>query len=651
LAKKPGDRPQSAGDVAERLGLAQAGDGRKAEVGRIPEPASDGPVTLVGEEPGKSESDGLRAKDERRAPRRSKNTFYTLVSAVILLLFGLGYYLGVYKPEQKQQAEARAEREALGWVSALPLTASDSDVAAIGGKIDLYAQSAPAGRVSEVRVALEKQRGLILAERERVRLANARGGLIITTAPPGADVAVGGIALEKSPATLKDVRLGKYPVIVRLAGYEEKRLDAEVKENEFAALDVVLVRSTGSAQIGSRPPGLDVEVRSLTSEVGTQAVKTPAVLEKLPTGDYELTFHRVGWPDQKQTLSVQRNQTASALAEFIGGGLEINSTPLGAEVWMQGKSLGKTPLKLGDLVPASVDLEFRLKGYKNATAHGEVKAKETATFSATLQKIFGPQPGQQWESTLGMKFVPVPGTDVLFSVWDTRVQDFEAFVKATNYDATTGMFSLRADGWKPRGDTWKSPGFAQGPTHPVCGVSWDDAKAFCGWLTKKERDEGRLNPNQEYRLPTDAEWSVAVGLAEGRTGTPDQKSGKIAGVYPWGMQWPPPPGAGNYAGVEARDANWAPDLGIIDGYNDGYSRTSPVGIFTANKYGLYDMGGNVWQWCEDTWNVGDNDHVLRGASCVISDASNLLSSSRIKIPANGRCDNFGFRCVVTLVPP
>jgi hypothetical protein len=97
-----------------------------------------------------------------------------------------------------------------------------------------------------------------------------------------------------------------------------------------------------------------------------------------------------------------------------------------------------------------------------------------------------------WVNSLGMKFVPVAGTQVLFSVWDTRVQDFETFVKSTGYDATGGMYSLGKDGWKQRGATWKEPGFSQGANYPVVGVSWNDAEEFCKWLTKRERSAGDL---------------------------------------------------------------------------------------------------------------------------------------------------------------
>ena len=67
---------------------------------------------------------------------------------------------------------------------------------------------------------------------------------------------------------------------------------------------------------------------------------------------------------------------------------------------------------------------------------------------------------------------------------------------------------------------------------------------------------------------------------------------------------------------------------MIAGYNDGFVNTSPVGSFAANRFGLYDMGGNVWQWCEDWFDKDQKDRVLRGASWGNSTAHFLLSSYR-----------------------
>jgi formylglycine-generating enzyme required for sulfatase activity len=226
---------------------------------------------------------------------------------------------------------------------------------------------------------------------------------------------------------------------------------------------------------------------------------------------------------------------------------------------------------------------------------------------------------------------------VLFSVWDTRVQDYEAFVKETKHE-------------------WPKPEFEQGPTHPAVNVSWEDAQAFCTWLTDRERKAGKFGMNESYRLPTDHEWSCAVGVAEREDAAklPTQKSGKIANIYPWGTQWPPPNGAGNYAGEELRPAIAAGTLGyikeVIAGYNDGFVNTSPVGSFAVNEAGLYDIGGNVWQWCEDWSDKEQTHHVLRGAAWEIASQGYLLSSGRGAEFSSRRYRTRGFRCVVGVSP-
>jgi len=137
----------------------------------------------------------------------------------------------------------------------------------------------------------------------------------------------------------------------------------------------------------------------------------------------------------------------------------------------------------------------------------------------------------------------------------------------------------------------EKPLFSQTPNGPVVNVSWLDAKYFCTWLTEKERLSGKIGCEHVYRLPTDAESSVAVGLPVQTGTTPKQKDGKISNVYPWGTQWPPPQGGGNYD----------PSLGV--------DSSSPVGSFAANRYGLFTMGGNVWLWCE---NLYDGSEPFRG---------------------------------------
>jgi formylglycine-generating enzyme required for sulfatase activity len=276
---------------------------------------------------------------------------------------------------------------------------------------------------------------------------------------------------------------------------------------------------------------------------------------------------------------------------------------------------------------------------------GEIRVANPSTEEQSRRLFENASREQPWQNSLGMKFVQVSGTQVLFSIWDTRVEDFRAFVDTAGYDATGGMWSLGQDGWKQLGATWKEPGFDQGATDPVVGLNWDDARAFCAWLTEREHRSGVLPEGMHYRLPTDQEWSVAVGLDTEPGNTPEEKDSKIK-LYPWGTEWPPPPGAGNYCGVDKRIGNESEGLIVIEGYNDGYSRTSPVGSFTANKYGLYDMGGDVWQWCEDWYNSRKDFRILRGASWYDHDPERILASYRRLHTPDRRGADVGFRCVV-----
>lgn len=135
---------------------------------------------------------------------------------------------------------------------------------------------------------------------------------------------------------------------------------------------------------------------------------------------------------------------------------------------------------------------------------------------------------------------------------------------------------------------WRNPGFDQTDAHPVVGVSYRDAKAFCEWLSKKE---GRTD--KPYRLPTEAEWEFAC-----RAGTDT--------LYWFGDD---PNQAYQYVNIASTElekrfpgvvlANWLLDSRTNPG--DGYAHTSPVGSHQANPWGLHDIIGNVWEWCEDPY--------------------------------------------------
>jgi formylglycine-generating enzyme required for sulfatase activity len=172
--------------------------------------------------------------------------------------------------------------------------------------------------------------------------------------------------------------------------------------------------------------------------------------------------------------------------------------------------------------------------------------------------------------------------------------------------------------------------------------------------SRKGNTSAQLNTNlpagakMSFRLPTDEEWSIAVGLPEEVEGTLKQKSNKIRNVYPWGTNWPPPNTAGNYSDASNR-AKYAERMSYVPKLDDGFADTAPVGSFPPNKAGLYDMGGNVWEWCEDFVDEKKNIRVVRGAGWFTHSESQLLSAYRGIPPTRNFAS--GFRVKLNVVAP
>ncbi|MBN8418299.1 MAG: SUMF1/EgtB/PvdO family nonheme iron enzyme [Verrucomicrobia bacterium] len=264
----------------------------------------------------------------------------------------------------------------------------------------------------------------------------------------------------------------------------------------------------------------------------------------------------------------------------------------------------------------------------------KVREDMLSSTAATVAAATNDLTGKSFTNSLGMKFVQVPGTQVLFCIHETRYKDYAAYAAdGQNIDGA----------WKSRrGD---EPFVMDRPEeHPVARVSWDDAQGFCAWLSKKE---GRT-----YRLPTDREWSYAVGIGQEEKWEKDTTPATIfknETDFPWGTQWPPPAGAGNYSDESRKAKAPANNSQYFEDYDDGFPTTAPVMSFKSNKLGIYDLGGNVWEWCEDWYDSAKTDRVLRGSSWTHNERGNLLSSCRDRHKPNERL-NLGFRIVLVPSP-
>lgn len=305
-------------------------------------------------------------------------------------------------------------------------------------------------------------------------------------------------------------------------------------------------------------------------------------------------------------------------------------------------------LGLGAAAALAVGAFFFLRGGPaDDGGPGAAKRRPTPTAKVETTPLVT---GQPWTNSLGMKFVPSDNNTAHAGIWPVRLRDFAAFVEATKYDAIGGMFAVNDLGTRgPNARrSWREPGFEQTPEHPVVGVNATDAEAFCAWLTKKEREAGLLPVGRRYRLPTDAEWNALVGYTESASteATPEQRGKSAPATFTWGTAWPPPADVANLAGSEAK---LAPDNTLV-GYRDRFERTSPVGSYKASASGLYDLTGNVWQWCSDRYNAEANWRVVRGGSWLTADPQLLRVGARNGLSPNFRHDDVGFRCVIATDP-
>ncbi|MEI8376585.1 MAG: formylglycine-generating enzyme family protein [Planctomycetota bacterium] len=222
------------------------------------------------------------------------------------------------------------------------------------------------------------------------------------------------------------------------------------------------------------------------------------------------------------------------------------------------------------------------------------------------------------------------------------VGQFQQFVQETAYCTEAEGSSKGAVGlnlatgkveWNVESN-WQKVAFPQTAQHPVVHVSWNDANEFCHWLSGRE---GRL-----FRLPTEAEWEYACRAGSTlRYGDSDDEATlrRIANI------------------ADASLCKRVPTAKNAATWNDGHPFTSPIGKFRANRFGIYDMLGNVWEWCSD-WHQSDyysvsteadppgpdsgTHRILRGG-CWYTGVHSTRCACRFGFQPTVRSDCIGFR--------
>jgi serine/threonine protein kinase len=295
------------------------------------------------------------------------------------------------------------------------------------------------------------------------------------------------------------------------------------------------------------------------------------------------------------------------------GKIQFHSQPIEAEIYQDNLLIAKTPYLIDRIKAGPFRFELRAEGFTTQVITGELKPNEQLFFKTKLQSTGAVVFGLPWTNSLNMKFNPVH--DIMVATTETTIAQYQQY---KNIIANIPITQ---------------------PNLPITLINYEEANQFCEWLTQQERQKNLLQEHELYRLPTDLEWSQCAELPLEIGETPVERNLRIRGFYPWGFNQEPPIKFANY------------NYFIINKKItrlDTFSHKSPVASFKPNKYGLHDIGGNVWEMVLDPWdNTTPSYSVLRGGAYTTENQFQKLLSYRKKMNPKHRFLDVGFRPIIT----
>ena len=421
---------------------------------------------------------------------------------------------------------------------------------------------------------------------------------------------------------------GSHTYKVEAGGYISKSGSFTISSSDMTPINVSLVSAMATVSVTCPTPAVSLYVDKKSVGVAPWS-------GSLKEGMHLIEAKKEGYRSQQRTINLTQQQKLDvAFNELaaIQGNLSVNYKPFGADVYVDGKKVGQSPRVFNGLLVGSHKVEIKKDGYGTDSKTVNILDGQTATLSGMLSTNTTSSVASGTLSSGNIITIPVKKG---ISIEMVRVEAGTFTMGATpemeypwNDEKPTHQVILTNDYYIGKYEVtqalWqavmgKNPSKFKGDNLPVENVSWDDCQEF---ISKLNSVTGKA-----FRLPTEAEWEYAA------------RGGNKSRGYQYS-------GSNNFL-----DVAWFKD-------NSG-SKTHAVGTKQPNELGIYDMSGNVWEWCQDWYGAysssspvnptGANSgsvRVLRGGSWLYF--ARICHSSCRSLRSPDICDfNLGLRLVLS----
>ena len=435
----------------------------------------------------------------------------------------------------------------------------------------------------------------------------------LTVSPKDAKVSIDGVLQSSSADGEYSAMLpyGSHTYKVEAGGYISKSGSFTISNSDMTPINVSLVSAMASVSVTCPTPAVSLYVDK-------KSVGTIPWTGSLKEGMHLIEAKKEGYHSQQRTINLSQQQRLDvAFNELVAiqGNLSVNYKPFGADVYVDGKNMGQSPRVFNGLLVGNHKVEIKKDGYGTDSKQVNILEGQTATLAGVLTTNSSSSVASGTSSSDNTITIPVKdgisidmvrveaGTFTMGTKkemkkpWDDENPAHQ--VTLTN-DYYIGKYEVTQALWQAV--MGNNPSYYKGENLPVECVSWNRCQEFIGKLNSIT--------GKKFRLPTEAEWEYAA------------RGGKKSRGY-------------RYSGRnKLSDVAWYKD-------NSGYkTHTHTVGTKQANELGIYDMSGNVWEWCQDWFGKyssssqvnptgADNgsSRVFRGG-CWYNNASNCRPSCR-----------------------